>query len=705
MPTEILLPTAIGAHGNQWTQTGGTSKFDAVDPGDPIVHDAMTSRLHASQNNKSQSMAFEDLSTKVPTAKTVVSMAFNLRFRNQDGNPTQQVSIRSADSTILATTIRFIAQVPKSSTFQDYSGKLAPADGGDWTVVKADDVQMDWVLDGSLPENGLMNCTSVWLVAEYGETITIVQAPDETSHRVLRRFRFPEEIYRLQLGPRGEQIELWKDFRLVEAFGPEASGLGFGPEEWESRLLRCIRKTIDPKSGGVTIEAIDVRRYLTTFFLSGISDSPGKSIGTIRMDQGVKETFVRASKSWIEWSDGRVYEVPSGDKKFNHLGLLLEKERTNRILNSAFHIDGGGGADVFASWTEVTGAGASIVADATNRYFNDISIVKQHAKVTAGNPLGGVSLDQTTVSFAVDTFMTLSVVHQDDDTGGASSGRLGWDVQNVTSTNWFNATSGLWQASRPGNKFTKRSVRFRDTVDFQMETQASTLLLRLLGEETADQVNHIWQVDFIDGVDFPTSPILTTTAEVQRSDDKLKYDNKLGQEVISFANNQFTIQMVLRMQFKSTDFFAEANHYLIAVKGAATRFAALLYVDITGGPSNGFVFEDDTTGFIAASGVKPVFVEQDEIKLVWRRASSRGEYDLTADSEQLMVLDPTSGLWIEGGIVSSLDRAFDPATDQEVRIGHEDFIGGGLNNQLDGYIDWLDVRPFCLQKEEAKDFP
>lgn len=707
MPTAILQPNDIGSHENDWTQNGGSGRVNAVDAGDPIVHDDATSRMSANVKGKKQSYKFESFTTLVPLAKEVISMDFNLRLRFTDIPTTNSLIVWSTNSVPQIGNF-FTIPIPVSvglGSFVDFHAKLPPADGGDWTLAKADDAEIRWLLNEGAPD-GLVDCTSTWLVPEYALAITLVQPDDETARRQLRQHHHVQEIYKLELGPRAEQLEMFQDFRLEDAFGPEASGTGFGTEEWESRLLRCVHKIVNPKTGNVTVLAIDLRRYLTTFFLSGISDRPGKTTGTVRMDQGVKEIFGRAGKSWIESNDGRVYEVANDVKKHNHLGLLIEKERTNRLANSAFHIDGGGGADVFASWSEVTGAGATIVADATNRYFEDVAVVKQHCKLTAGSPVGGVAIDQATVfTFPVSTDVVLSVVHQDD----VASGELRWDVQNQNgaSLNWFNAGTGLWQGTRPGNDFTLRSSRFRDTVTFRTESvNAGALLLRLVGEKTSSQVNHIWQVDLVDQVDYATSPILTTTVQLERKADELKYENKLGAEVIPVPfGEQFTIQMVLRMQFGSADVFAEAEHYLIAVKGAGSRFGALLYVDTSGGPDNAFTFRDDTNGIISGARVKPTFLAGEEIKLVWRRSSFRGEYDLVPNADQLLCLDPSTGLWLEGTPFPANDRSFNPATDQEVRIGYEDFLGGGFDNQIDAYIDWFDVRSFCLQIEEAKDFP
>ena len=98
--------------------------------------------------------------------------------------------------------------------------------------------------------------------------------------------------------------------------------------------------------------ASGVRTIVSEPIWVGVPSLPAASTGTIRQDQGIVESFTRATKAWIEFSDGLLYEVAAGEKKHNHLGLLSEGKGTNRIWNSGFNTDGGGGADVFASWTE-----------------------------------------------------------------------------------------------------------------------------------------------------------------------------------------------------------------------------------------------------------------------------------------------------------------------------------------------------------------
>ncbi len=696
MPSVILLPTAIGAHGDEWLRTGGSSKFNAVDPGDPIAHDDLTSRLHSAVNNRNQSMAFEDLSTKVPSAKTVVSVTFSLRMINQDGDPFQSLNVRSANSTILATDINFVIQVPKNnSTFFDFSGQLAPADGGDWTVAKADDVQMDWVMNGSMPENGLLSCTSVWIIVQYGETVTVVEPPDETAQRVLRRFRFPEEIYRLQLGARAEQIELWKDFRLVEAFGPETTGLGFGAEEWESRLLRCIRKTADPRTGNVVIEAIDVRRYLATFFLQMISEAPGKSIGTIRLDPGSVETFTRASKAWIEWKDGLAYELASGDKKHNHLGLLLEDVRKNRILNSAFDVDGGGGADTFASWVETV---AGVSASSGFPYFADTDVSKQHLQITQTSPTEDRGVSQTTTTFAgTSGWVTLTLVHRDD---GVGSGQLTIQVADTT-TGKFLQADGSWAVSPTTFKpFPSRVVRTRESIVFQMEG-SSTLILRLRTDfSVTTHIARVWQVDLLEDIVHESSPIVTYGSEVTVNKDELSYTNDPEQELVPLAGEQFTIQLIIRFLFGSDvdlDFdLPTGGPFQWIYSNLHQAQLVLKYNEDTTGGDNHFSMGDGEPGF---GPVKPTFNALDEIKIVHRRASSRGEYDLGAGKEQIMVLDPDTGNWIEGIQVDVSDYPIQSDTPLSLTPNF------GLFDNFSRYLVYMNVSPFVLTKEEAKDFP
>ena len=697
MPTVILLPTAIGDQGDTWTQAGGSSKYNAVDPGDPISHDDGTSSLFTLVKAIRQSMKFEDLSTKVPSAKTVISVTFNLRLQSFDCVPTNQVFYRSCDATQVNVTVDGVAVLGASTPWADYGSVLPPADNGDWTVAKVDDAQLQWFVNDPLG-GGRIDATSVWLVVQYGETVTTIEPPDEAARRRLRRYRFEEDKYALYCGPRAEQIRPWQDFRFQDPFAPEASGAGFGPEDWASRLLRANRKTIDPGTNHVTLEAIDPRRYLTTFYLQAISDAPGKTTGTIAINNGNVETFTRATKGWLEWKDGVVYEVPAAEKKHNHRGLLIEHERTNRILNSAFHVDGGGGADVFASWTELL-SGAGISAGTALPYI-DPAVSKQYLIIGNTNPAEDRGVNQETpFSFTGSSYVALSVVHRDQ----VVNDQVGLVICNTVTGNCLQADLTSWAASPV--KFepwpTRYGVWTRDTIVFPMESSGATLIVGLRNTIADGQV-HIAQIDIIDDARFATSPIVTTTAMVTENQDELYYSNDFDQEMIPFTGEQFTIQLVIKPLFGQDTVMWQPSSYIYVIgdpTGVSTT-VALAFKQDTGAGDNHIAFALGTPG---DGAVKPTWIAGDELKIVHRRASSRGEQDLDAGKEQLMVLDPSTGLWIEGA--QRTYTTLSPQSGKVIHLGVPNVLSAISAGPLDGYLVYMDVRPEVLHKEEAKDFP
>ena len=691
MPSAILLPTAVGDHGDAWTQNGGSSKFNAVDPGDPVSHDDQTSTVFTLQKAIVQSFKLQALTTKVPSAKEVTSVEFFVRCRSLDAKPINELYYRSANASVVNITVSGIAVLAENQGHDTFSAFLPPPDNGAWTTGKADVIQVVlFVNDPFTP--GRIDITSVWAVPTYGEAVTTVQSPDEVARRILRRRRFPDERYTVRLRARGLQSSPWSDFRLADKFAPSSSGQGYTAESWASLFLRATRKEIDPNKMEVTLAAFDPKRYLSTFFLQAISDAPGSRLGTVLSHPGIEETFTRATKAWIQWKDGLYYEVAVGEPKHNHLGWLIEKDRTNRLLNSAFHVDGGGGADLFASWTEQLSA-AGLSADTTDPAFADLSVVKQHLKITETSPIAGRGVDQTTAhSFTASQVVTLAIIHKDE--SGAQARII---IQNVTTGNYLQS-NGTWGASSSGfAPWASSATRVRDYIVFTMEATGSTLALGLRAN-AANEVVHYYHTEFNDAANYARSPIVTTTAEVTENNDEPQFTNPLGLEAIPFTGEQFTIQMVLIPHFDSdTDLNVGGSQvhsvYILNAPGAPSD-SMLLYLQDGGTPgANHFAFHLGETG-----GVNPTFVRGDTIKIVHRRSSSRGEHDLEASKDHMMV-QINNGAWIEGAQVSIV--SMDPQTDCEFY-----FASGTTGGEAwDGVVQFWDVRPSVLTKEEAKDFP
>lgn len=683
MPSKILLPTGVGDHGDDFNLTGAATKHEAVDPGDPIAHDDQTSILTHYLKGARQSMKFEALSTEVPSAETVAELWFFVRFAHE--RPNQFLELRAANATDFdPANFVFMEGLP---AFTDHGFPLAPADGGNWTVPKVDAAQSRLRVDTT--SEGNFRLTSWWLVAVYAEAVTTVAAPDEVAARQLLKRRFAEEKYQVALRARAQQVAMGGQVQLVDSFGPESTGKGFGPKEWERRMLRPHRKTIDPNTQNVQLECRDPRRYLSTLFLQNIPTVGGSTRGTIKHINGNEETFARNSKAWIEFDDGKIHEIAVGDKKLGRHGQLIERGSTNWARNSSF-VDGSTG------YTLINSGNVALVE---TYLFGDDAVTSQAVRLKgAASPGGGQRA--TVHSFSANAKVVASFDHID-----INGGRLIVDIQNPTTGNWLRFSDNAWVASRPANVVPQEilvpgeAASHQQSKVFTMEGTGSTLLYRFQQQSTTPgDDSDLAHIQFEEGLGYPTSRMVTTdAADFTRDDDELETTNSLQQEAVPMTGDQFSIQLVMRPLFS----FGDGDEHVIfgGWRGSGTPYWAVYFKSGTG-----FVFRTNTDGFVAASAVDVTFDEDDEIKILMRRASDRGEQDLGALGAQLAVA--VNGVWTVGGIVDASSQELLEATDHELYLGWQDFTDiGAPGDQLDSWLTWMRCAPLVFPLEEGKDFP
>lgn len=720
VPSAILQPTGVGSHGSGWSQVGGTGgqKHTAVDPGDPIVHDDDSSYLQVGfPDSVGQSLAYEALTTVVPTAKEVVEVRRHVRIRRTtdvevDPDKLAAVIHRVATDTTLGGpegTPGEAATAFYGPSYVEFSFVAfnPEASSGKWTTDACDRLEsFDQRTNDDAPSE-FVRVTSSWYVIQYLESVTTVQGADEAARRRLIRYRNPEQAFQQVVGPRGERANLWEDVQFVEPFGPDAEGKGFGAEQWERRLLRPTVKTIDLDTGAVTLRMLDPRRDLTTFFLQGQSDKPGSLDGAVLFDNGNVGSFSRASKAWLRWPDQRAYEIPSGYGKWTEKGLLFERSRTNRILNSAFHVDGAGGSDLFASWTELLSA-AGISKLTSNPYF-DRTIQKQYPQIAQTSPAAARGLQFTTSSIAANTWCVLQVVHRDVGSSGAD--KLGIVVRNDGTGNYLQPSLSSWGGSTVIYPWAHAASRVFDWLAFQLEGMGGTLTIQLradMNDTTA--VHRIWQVDGIDDIDYPTSSIYTTTAEVTELADDWSFSQGLGQEAIPIDGSQYVIQAIVRPRFSSDSQahpryggFGQDGSGLWTVKQGSFA-SSRVWFDYSGGNPLRLAMNSEDFGIPKGGGRLEdlEWNENDRIAVVYRASSLKGEHDLLPGQAHMMAKNLTQGsVWHESARRSQI--ALSPTNVSTLLVGQ--MQGSLFQVPLDGWLEFLRVSPIVLPQAEAKAFP
>ncbi len=523
----------------------------------------------------------------------------------------------------------------------------------------------------------------------------VAQAPIDLTGQVLHRSRLPLREYAMTAPLEALDYELMDDLLYMTDEGLEPTGDGFGREDSPKRLVRVVGQTINPSDKSVELRVRDLSRHTATCYDQFVAPTTisEKQLGQFRVyPPGVTRTITRASSMWVPQAGGSVVQVFENEEPLTLEGLLIETGAENEILDSAFRygVDNG-------DWTLINEAdNGSDVADDTGDLLFEPGVSLQSCKLTAGDPLGAVGIEQDiTIGAGDQALRHLSIDHKDD-----SGEVLSIKVQRDSDSHYRTSLSvDSWDAAETylDLPLSQNAIaRYVDCIHFSPPAGGIVYTIGLYAKSAASQVNHIYQVDFVKGnfAKYATSRIVTG--------DGTSYSRVVTTCQISNANTA----RIWRNE-KGTCYFRYIPQYdYDSPPTSIDKRLITLYHD---GSNACYVIYDTSAedllcqweagGVVYTSTLSSMsWSADDEIKVAIRWLQS-GDLGKTSREAQ-MFADFGSG-WVEGTVVyPAADMTQDNAS--ALHIGS---LTGDSVNYGDGLFKYLKIIPEPLHLDQIKALP
>jgi hypothetical protein len=169
--TQILRPLAEGNY-VAWVLVAGASKVAAVDTGDPVSHDDLTTHLHTNYSGGPAQKQSFTLTNKPPSEGFVTDVRMGIRISNPDDIAHQTdffARLSGADGAVLTS-----ASQGAGAGFETFGPTSLPRPGGGaWTM--ADVQSATFEMCGSNRGEGTNIerpfVTSMWVEVDYNPTV------------------------------------------------------------------------------------------------------------------------------------------------------------------------------------------------------------------------------------------------------------------------------------------------------------------------------------------------------------------------------------------------------------------------------------------------------------------------------------------------------------------------------------------------------
>lgn len=546
-----------------------------------------------------------------------------------------------------------------SATYTSLTMTMAtnPATGGLWTKPQLDAfVGILRTQDAAGKPVDSVRCTSLKLKLTYQPLSAEITAERGRASARLRRFgeEIPQAV--ITYGPEALDLEVMDNVEIQHPAGP-----------WEETIaarqcgrLHSIRSIgFNPNTLAVTLKAWDQRRFLCTAWDTART-ARGTSIdeqGVARMSAGAIFASARASDMWVMDCESQLVVAKGTNQRgYDFVGTLADAAATRygaaliegAVTNLLLHSSAVAGSTAVAALT-VTGASGTFAEESSpTQPLFDTSVSTYAYKFTAGSPhsadkraawpLTAIITANTLVRFSIDYM----------NTGTVSADRLGWRIQRNADSNYWNDSTGAWQAGAVDNLLPLVATRSKDTRAFSKVINVGgsntrlTLSLVALSGGTASRVDRVYHVQ-IENSAWPTSRIVTGAATVTRASQLDSWTNLSGARSIRAAGGTALFHGIV--PWDAAD---------ITAKGATPRV-----FDVTYDASNWIRFYYDGTNLtlsIRASGVTTTAtkawtaVRGEYVYLAARWTSTLGEEGAAR----------THDVFIDGVKGDSATRAADP---------------------------------------------
>jgi hypothetical protein len=664
-----------------WTLGAGSSKWAAVDPGNPLAHDDDTSYVSKTDPTTGRQTFFLGTRPGMFTVSEVKIYVRGKNINNYTGSQAVDAFARRAGTD--GSSVTFTGLGDAVGLYTEGSAALPRPGGGVWTVADLNDSSLEigvnlatWV--GGDPGVHEFRVTSIWLQVTYTPLPTQTEQARTIGAQILRMFRRPFGLLDIDVSLAvGLDVELLDTIWITHPYGPSEDGNG-----WNQKAMIVMRREVVVDRGYVRLSLFDPRFYLTSFWDTGKAKKfPsifGDGIG--RLDGGNVRTFSRDSPAWIENpGDGKVLALDHDTEKYaGDLGggELLEGERTNHLLRTS---------DGTTSWTLNQGLGRGTITNDTTDLLFDPSVSTNSMKLETS---AAQSLDlfatKTTGSLSGNTKVRLSVDHKDN-SGVQMTLRLSRGFDGA----YWRDSDGTWQvgAQNISPAISQTTIaRFKSKeIDVGGNATTLTLSVMLLNGVGNSKVAHMYHEQIESGTgNAVTSRIKSSNTAVTRKADRLLISNNNGVRAWPADRGTLFFQIVPEWN----DEASTPNRTFFYVEHDALNYEHI-YWEHTG---NVVIFERKVSGTVYQTAKGASWSVGDVISIGARWLGARSEYGLAPYTMSLFINK------VKGVDVVSVAPV--PANTENLEIGSQN----GLQN-ADALFRNIWITPQILKDGEMGRLP
>jgi hypothetical protein len=569
-----------------------------------------------------------------------------------------------------------------------------PATGSLFTKAQLDDIQIIIRTQDLVPATDSVRLTQTYLEVTYQPIPAGISPSRQIGAHRLRMYRRPLEEMPIDVPLAMLDLELGDDMSVTHPAGPDSAGAGWGATNWKRRLHQLREESIDLNAMTVTYRTRGRRQFLCTDWDTAVTARSSSQVedGVARLTVGGTVTHTRASNAWVDDPGSRLVTLKAvNEKPYSYAGttgygaLLMESAATNLLVHSS----AAAGATAVAALT-VTGADGTFAEEASPTQPLFSSDVSGYAyKFTAGSPHAAdkrAAWPLTTIITA-NTVARFSIDYMN--TGTVSADRLSWRIQRSTGSEYWNDSTGAWQAGAVDNPLTLAATRTRawsKAINVGGSNTRLTLSLVALTGGTAARVDRVYHVQ-VESLAWVTSHIVTGALNYARALQTYTVTNTSGKRPINSTGGTWMCRIV--PHYTAADALATGTdlYFLDLTYDASNWFR--VYYDVSAG---NLLFEIRAAGTTATATKAWSPTRGTTYKLAARWTSSAGEFGLTR----------THDIYIDGVKGTSATRAADPtvSTSDLYRWGNSS--GAAAN----GYVSrWLLTQVVYSDSEIARGAP
>ncbi len=432
-----------------------------------------------------------------------------------------------------------------------------PVTGLPWTVSELQDLLVSVWADSTkgspgagtdLPpgQNGSnfgAYCTSFYVEINANQAAAGIEEKRLAASAYLRLFRNGVEPVSLRAPLQAAKVDAGDVISMAHPLAPSPDGLGWGVRPWERHYGMVLGKSVDSSGKTVTLEVLDLYRFMCSLWFPAITDVPytEEGQGIPYLDAGGGRSFTRYATNQggaktkgyvrVQEKDVLYVEVPQDKEKWSPDGLAVFRESYAALQNNSFSQ---GTGNAFTGWTNVSGGTPTgTVTESTSKFLFDVSGLRRSAFLDSASG-GWAGLSQATASLGTG-YLRLHVIGER--TAGSTAANLFWRLTRATDGWYWNDSSGAWQAGSVDNLLTAMAVgEVKDTWSKVMPSAGSstTYTLYVLSQGGDDlqlyYANLWWGLSKTggvsnSGVDMLRPPFVTTTAAAYE-----------GQDILTIAN-------------------------------------------------------------------------------------------------------------------------------------------------------------------------